>query len=256
MLQHSKSVLSRAPLFSAIKRTIVFLATAWWWASSCHLERCQQYAPLTTLPADVRFTKAWHWMRWKWKQKLSRGREISVHLWHCLVAQQWKVGRTQETQECPDLPGKGAGSMALWMWIIREKSRLWAAAGSSAWGDLWAAVSRNTVRSLLNCGAVLGEAYSLPLPQRGHTGQVLGFSDVSSWFIYLMRNNERDDPQESLEIPLTLQIEHIDKLVIILKWTRESERKIACRKGLFNAQRFLSVGNISSVSEYSKKTRG
>lgn len=71
-----------------------------------------------------------------------------------------------------------------------------------------------------------------------------------------MRNNERDDPQESLEIPLTLQIEHIDKLVIILKWTRESERKIACRKGLFNAQRFLSVGNISSVSEYSKKTRG
>lgn len=53
-----------------------------------------------------------------------------------------------------------------------------------------------------------------------------------------MKNNERDDSEESLEIPLTLQIEHIDKLVIILKWTREIERKNDCRKGLFNVQRF------------------
>ena len=138
----------------------------------------------------------------------------------------------------PNLRGKGAGSVALWNCIIRGKSRLQAAAGSSASGDLWAVVSRNPVRSLLNCRAVLGGAYSLPLPQHGHTGQVLGRSDVFPWFIYLMKNNERDDPQESLEIPLTLQIEHIDKLVIILKWTRESERKNACRKGLFNVQRF------------------
>lgn len=71
-----------------------------------------------------------------------------------------------------------------------------------------------------------------------------------------MKNNERDGPRESLEIPLTLQIEHIDKLMIILKWTRKSERKNACRKSLFNVQRFLSVGDISSVSKYSRKTRG
>lgn len=149
-----------------------------------------------------------------------------------------KVLGSERWKGPPDLPGKGAGSMALWKCIIGEKSRLQAAAGNSASGDLWAVVSRNPVRSLLNCRAVLGEAYSLPLPQHGHAGQVLGRSDVSPWFIYLMKNNERDDPQESLEIPLTLQIEHTDKLVIILKRTRESERKNACRKGLFNAQRF------------------
>lgn len=140
----------------------------------------------------------------------------------------------------PDLLGKRAGSVALCKCIIGEKSRLQVAAGKSASGDLWAVVSRNPVRSLLNCRAVSGEADSLPLPQHGHAGQVLGCSDVTPWFIYLMKNNERDDPQESLEIPLTLQIEHIDKLVIILKWTRgrKRKRKNACSKGLFNVQRF------------------
>lgn len=171
-------------------------------------------------------------MRWQWKQKLSKIREINTDLLHCLSPSSERWGWP------PDPPMEGTGIMALWKYIRGEKSRLQAAAGNSVSGDLWAEVSRNPVRSLLNCRAVLGEAYSLPLPQHGHTGQVLGYSDVLPWFIYLMKNNERDDSQESLEIPLTLQIEHIDKLVIILKWTREIERKNDCRKGLFNVQRF------------------
>lgn len=83
----------KGPLFSAIKTAIVFLTAAWWWASSCHLESCQQHALLTTLPADAQLTKVQNWMRWKWNQKLRRTRENSIHPLHCWSPQQRKAGR-------------------------------------------------------------------------------------------------------------------------------------------------------------------
>lgn len=73
-----------------------------------------------------------------------------------LKSLQWKVGMTPWSTQ-----GVG-GIMALWKCIRGEKSRLQAAAGNSVSGDLWAEVSRNPVRSLLNGRAVLARRSLFP----------------------------------------------------------------------------------------------
>lgn len=92
----------------------------------------------------------------KWKQKLSKIREINTDLLHCWSPCSERWGWP------PDPPREGTGIMALWKCIRGEKSRLQAAAGNSVSGDLWAEVSRNPVRSLLNGRAVLARRSLFP----------------------------------------------------------------------------------------------
>lgn len=172
-------------------------------------------------------------MRRKWKQKLSRPREISIQLSRCWSLRQWKVGKTSRSAW-----EGGRKHSALEVHYQRKEQTASSSRKFSFRRFMSSSVQKPSEEPLEPWSCVTRNLFPPSSPAWAHGAGARRCSDVSPWFIYLMKNNERDDPQESLEIPLTLQNENIDKLVIILKWTRESERKNACRKGLFNEQRF------------------
>lgn len=150
-----------APVLDAIKRAVIFLTTAWQWASSCCLERCQWYTSLTSTSSRCSFSKVWN----EWGENESERLGRSSRNQHTpsvllMVSERRYMWRTQE---CSHYPLNGTAFMAHWKYIIRENSRLQATAGNSAWVDLWAVGSRNPVRSLLKVQSCVRRSF-LPSP--------------------------------------------------------------------------------------------